>query len=207
VRKSPDTEDLEQGPRARIVAAALKAIEAGGESAVRISSVALAADVTQGMISYYFGGREGLVQEAHLARFMATVSSDLADLEKAARSAQSIDEFRTFLMALTADVVEASRAAARASRLMAIGAALPRPELLSLISEAQSALADGMEKVVLIAQARDFVRNDLNPRAVAIFILSYNTGLVVADIDRERPNSNELAAVIAGFVDSLLRRP
>jgi AcrR family transcriptional regulator len=207
VKKSADTEDLERGPRERIIAAALKAIEAGGESAVRISSVALAADVTQGMISYYFGGREGLVQEAHLARYMATVSSDLAGLEKAARTAQSVDEFRSYLMALTAEVVEVTRAAARASRLMAIGAALPRPELLSLISEAQSTLADGLEKVVLIAQARDLVRNDLNPRAVAIFILSYNTGLVVADIDRERPNSSELASVIAGFVDSLLRRP
>jgi AcrR family transcriptional regulator len=197
----------EIGPRERIVAAAVRAIEDGGESAIRISSIARAADVTQGMISYYFGGREGLVQEAQLARFMSTVSGDLAVLEKLTREAESTEELRSSLLKVTSEIVGLSRATSRASRLMAIGAALPRPELLALISEAQSNLVDGMEKIVLIAQARDLVRNDLNPRAVAIFILSYNTGLVVADIDRERPSADELTAVILGFVDFLLRTP
>jgi AcrR family transcriptional regulator len=199
--------DNGQGPRERIIAAAVQSIEAGGESAIRISSVARTARVTPGMISYYFGGREGLVQEAQLARFMATVSSDLNALEKMARDAQSVDEFREFLLEMTSEVVDLSRSPARASRLMAIGAALPRPDLLKLISEAQSVIVDAMEKVILIAQARDLIRNDLNPRAVAIFVLSYNTGLVVADIDRERPSVNEFTSVIGGFVEFLLQRP
>jgi AcrR family transcriptional regulator len=207
VTKRPYVAVHERGPRERIVAAALKAIENGGESSVRISSVARESEVTQGMISYYFGGREGLVQEAQLARFMSSVSGDLALLEKATRDAASPSELRDFVVNLTSEVLGQSRSAGRASRLMAIGAALPRPELLTLISEAQSTLVDRMEKVILIAQARDLIRSDVNPRAVAVFILSYNTGLVVADIDRERPSLDELTTVVTGFVDFLLRRP
>jgi len=87
---------------------------------------------------------------------------------------------------------------------MAIGAALPRPELLQIIAQAQSKLVDEMEKVILIGQARDLVRKELDPRALAAFILSYNTGLVVADIDLQRPSDERLAQVINLFVDSFL---
>jgi AcrR family transcriptional regulator len=203
----PPTGGHDLGARQRIIEAAVRAIGDGGEASVRISAVANDALVTQGMISYHFGGREGLIREAQLTRFLSTVIDDIKTLEAKARQAQSVEELFTFLIELTAEVVDLGRSPARATRLMAIGAALPRPELLALISEAQSALVDGMEKVVLIAQARDLMRNDLDARAVAVFILSYSTGLIVADIDRQRPTDEQLTAVISGFVEFLVRRP
>jgi AcrR family transcriptional regulator len=193
--------------RQRIIDAAIRAIDQGGEASVRISAVAQEAEVTQGMISYHFGGREGLIQEAQLARFLSTVNQDIKALEDTARKVPSVEELLSSLAVLTSEIVSLRRSAARATRLMAIGAAMPRPELLSLISDAQTTLIDGMEKVILIAQARDLMRNDLNPRALAAFVLSYNTGLVVADIDTQRPNEEHLSQVIAGFIDTLVVRP
>jgi AcrR family transcriptional regulator len=193
--------------RQRIIDAAIRAIDQGGEASVRISAVAQEAEVTQGMISYHFGGREGLIQEAQLARFLSTVNQDIKALEDTARKVPSVEELLSSLAVLTSEIVSLRRSAARATRLMAIGAAMPRPELLSLISDAQTTLIDGMEKVILIAQARDLMRNDLNPRAIAAFVLSYNTGLVVADIDTQRPNEEHLSQVIAGFIDTLVVRP
>ena len=108
---------------------------------------------------------------------------------------------------MTRQIVTIDRASARATRLMAIGAALPRPDLLDVIADAQSTLVDELEKVILIGQARDLVRKDRDPRALAVFIMSYNTGLVVADIDRQRPSDAHLAEVIDGFVDSFLKLP
>jgi AcrR family transcriptional regulator len=207
MKVNPATGGHDLGARQRIIDAAVRTIEEGGEASVRVSAVAEEAEVTQGMISYHFGGREGLIQEAQLTRFLSTVTDDIKALEEKTRSVESVDELLTFLIALTADVVSMKRSAARATRLMAIGSALPRPELLALISDAQSTLVDGMEKVVLIAQARDLMRNDLDPRAVAVFILSYNTGLVVADIDRQRPSDEQLTQVVTGFVRSLVQKP
>jgi AcrR family transcriptional regulator len=196
--------DLDNTARQRIVEAAVSAIDLGGEAAVRISTVARDAGVTQGMISYYFGGREGLIQEAQLIRFSSTVTDDIKALEKKARETTEVRDLQEFLHAITEQVVGLSRASARATRLMAIGAALPRPELLEVIAQAQSKLVDEMEKVILIGQARDLVRKELDPRALAAFILSYNTGLVVADIDQQRPSDERLAQVINLFVDSFL---
>ena len=196
--------DIDNTARQRIVEAAVAAIDTGGEAAVRISTVARDAGVTQGMISYYFGGREGLIQEAQLIRFSSAVTDDIKVLEKKARETTEVHEFKEFLHGVTSDVVRLSRASFRATRLMAIGAALPRPELLQIIAQAQSKLVDEMEKVILIGQARDLVRKELDPRALAAFILSYNTGLVVADIDLQRPSDERLAQVINLFVDSFL---
>ena len=197
--------DHDNSARQRIVDAAVAAIDTGGEAAVRISTVARDAGVTQGMISYYFGGREGLIQEAQLIRFSSTVTDDIKALEKKARETTEVQDLRDFLREVIHQVVSLSRASARATRLMAIGAALPRPELLEVIAQAQSKLVDEMEKVILIGQARDLVRKELDPRALAVFILSYNTGLVVADIDQQRPSDENLAQVINLFVDSFLK--
>ncbi len=200
-----NTADHDNSVRQRIIDAAVAAIDTGGEAAVRISTVARDAGVTQGMISYYFGGREGLIQEAQLIRFSSTVTDDIKALEKKARETTEVQDLRDFQREVTHQVVSLSRASARATRLMAIGAALPRPELLEVIAQAQSKLVDEMEKVILIGQARDLVRKELDPRALAVFILSYNTGLVVADIDQQRPSDENLAQVINLFVDSFLK--
>lgn len=157
------------------------------------------------MISYYFGGREGLIHEAQLVRFSSVVNDDIKILEKKAREATDVEDFRKFITSVTREIVSINRASARATRLMAIGAALPRPDLLEIIADTQSTLVDELEKVVLIGQARDLVRKDRDPRALAVFILSYNTGMVVADIDRQRPSDEHLAEVIDGFVDSFLK--
>lgn len=207
VKENTPSDDQDQSARQRIVEAAVRAIDEGGEAAVRISTVAREAGVTQGMISYYFGGREGLIQEAQMLRFSSVVNDDIKALEKKARETTNVQDLREFIALVTRQIVTIDRASARATRLMAIGAALPRPDLLDVIADAQSTLVDELEKVILIGQARDLVRKDRDPRALAVFIMSYNTGLVVADIDRQRPSDAHLAEVIDGFVDSFLRLP
>lgn len=207
VKENTPSDDQDQSARQRIVEAAVRSIDEGGEAAVRISTVAREAGVTQGMISYYFGGREGLIQEAQLVRFSSVVNDDIKALEKKARETTDVQDLREFLALVTRQIVTIDSASARATRLMAIGAALPRPDLLDVIADAQSTLVDELEKVILIGQARDLVRKDRDPRALAVFIMSYNTGLVVADIDRQRPSDAHLAEVIDGFVDSFLRLP
>jgi len=142
-----------------------------------------------------------------LVRFSSVVNDDIKALEKKARETTHVQDLREFLALMTRQIVTIDRASARATRLMAIGAALPRPDLLDVIADAQSTLVDELEKVILIGQARDLVRKDRDPRALAVFIMSYNTGLVVADIDRQRPSDAHLAEVIDGFVDSFLKLP
>lgn len=199
-------EMMEPDARQRILDATVAAIDHDGEASVRISQIAREAGVTQGMISYYFGGREGLVQEAHLQRFRSSVGRDLQVIEDTIRTISSGDELLEFLRVLTLEIVSETRAASRQTRVMAIGAALPRPALLEGMRSAQTELIAHMERVILIGQARELVRNDVDARAIATFILSYSTGLVVADLDLHRSSTEQLAAAVDVFVAGMIRK-
>jgi len=200
--------DEEDTPvRDRIIAAALRSVDEGGEASVRVSSVAREAGVTQGMISYYFGGREGLIREVQRIRYTRSVTDDTEFLDHVMRSVTSVEQLRLVLAELTRSVVSGHRASNRAVRIMTLGAASSRPELADVLAESQTALVDAVEEIIRIGQARNLVRTDLDARAIAVFVQAYSMGLIVADLDRRRPSDAELAAVIDEFTLSILAAP
>ncbi|GAA0228566.1 TetR family transcriptional regulator [Saccharothrix mutabilis subsp. mutabilis] len=65
-RRSPDPDDRKRDPertKARIVEAAVAEFGAKGFAATRVSAIAERAGVNKQLISYYFGGKEGLFKE------------------------------------------------------------------------------------------------------------------------------------------------
>lgn len=202
-RKPKNSVPNSSSARQAILNAAVAAIDAGGEASVRITEVAHEAGVTQGMISYYFGDREGLVAEAHLTRFRSMVDQDTDFLAAAVENATDLDHFYLILRQITREVVKVSRGTSRLARVLLIGSATGRPELQGTVTATQSELIDQLEHVTLTAQERGFVRTDLSPRAIAEFVSAYTLGLVVADMDPSRPSDEELAHVVDSFMLSM----
>lgn len=189
--------------RQAILDAAVAAIDAGGESSVRITEVARVAGVTQGMISYYFGDREGLVAEAHLLRFRSMVDQDTDFLVSAVENARDTDHFYSILKVITREIVKTSRNSSRMARVLIIGSSMGRPDLHDTVVATQSDLIDQLERVVMMGQERGFIRTDVNPRAVAGFISAYTLGLVVTDMDPSRPSDDDLAHVVDSYMNSM----
>jgi AcrR family transcriptional regulator len=176
--------------RERIVAATIAAINRGGEPAVRLVEVARNAGVTQGMISYYFDSREGLIVEAQLRRFLGSVNEDTSQLEG----------FR----AATQAVVDRYRAATREVRLNVLGSAVARPELHAALAKKQTELINLFTEVVAIGQERGLVRTDRDARALASFVQAYAFGLVLVDMDTERVDDDDLVDVIMDWLETVV---
>lgn len=189
--------------RQAILNAAVAAIDSGGESSVRITEVAREAGVTQGMISYYFGDREGLVAEAHLTRFRSMVDQDTDFLVHAVENARDVDHFYSILKVITREVVKLTRAGGRMARVIVIGSATGRPDLRENVTATQAELIDQLEHVVILGRERGFIRADLSARAVAEFVSAYTLGLVVADMDPARPDDEDIAQVVDSFMNSM----
>lgn len=194
----------EETARARILDATIEVIDRRGEAAVRLVEVARAAGVTQGMISYYFDGREGLVIEAQRRRFIGAATEDARTMRDVVSGASDATEFYSELEKVTRAVVGIHRAANRATRVSALGAALGRPDLQAEFAEVQATLVDDLTEVVELAQRRGFVRRDLSPRAVASFFIAYSIGMVIADVDPRRPDDEDLVQMIMIWLDGLL---
>ncbi|MEJ2857316.1 MULTISPECIES: TetR/AcrR family transcriptional regulator [unclassified Saccharothrix] len=65
-RRSPDTDERKRDPertKARIIEAAVAEFGAKGFAAARVGAIAERAGVNKQLISYYFGGKEGLFKE------------------------------------------------------------------------------------------------------------------------------------------------
>ena len=189
--------------RQSILDAAIAAIDAGGEASLRIVDVAKRAGVTQGMVSYYFGDRDGLVAEAHLARYRSTLNQDTIILTTALGEAADADRFYATLGLITRELVKTSRSERRLARVLVLGAARGRPGLLEAVREVQTDLMDRLEHIVTSAQARGYIRADLSSRAIAEFFGAYTLGFVVADMDPARPSDEALALVVDSFTNSL----
>ena len=202
--KKHDPNDPKSSPRQAIIAATIAAIEEGGEASVRVTEVAKAAGVTQGMISYYFRDREGLVSEANMERFRRATAEDNSALVEVARTAQSSHELLNILKMATRAVVSTERAINRQVRTSVIGSIANRPELHAAVATLLDELVTGTEEVVKVAKERGMLKPNLNTRAVAEVILSYTQGLIVADLDPNAPSREDIAQVIDHFLESLI---
>jgi len=185
------------GTREAILEATVKVLETSGEAAVRLASVADDAGVAVGLISYHFGGREGLIQAAQAFRYSRRSLANLDDVAAGITAATTPDDFLARLKSFTADAVaQASVEGSRMSRVALLGSAFGRPDLFDYYGEVQRDLTDQFERVARAAQENGLLRSDLDARAIGVFAQAYALGLVLADIDPDGPDSEALAEVI-----------
>lgn len=202
--KRHDPNDPKSSPRDAIIAATMRVIEESGEASVRVTEVAREAGVTQGMVSYYFKDREGLISEANIERFRTTVGEDNTFIVEAARRMQSRDEFFALLQAVTRAIVSEDRAPNRRVRTSVIGSIANRPDVRATVATVLADLVSQTEEIVRVAAEKGLTHTTLHPRAIAEIIMSYTQGLVVADLDPQCPPREELARVIDTFLRAIV---
>ena len=153
--------------RERIVAAALRAIGESGTAGLRVVAVAHEAGVSQGMIRYYFGDRQGLVDEALARRFSARFGEFMGVFAERTKGCSTPAEFRSVIQAVLKEVFVPARSSMRLERNSDLGEAVARPALAAKIASEREKSLGELRDIVADAQARGLMRADLDPAAVA----------------------------------------
>jgi AcrR family transcriptional regulator len=195
---------MDKSSRQRILEATIEAIDRGGETSVRIIDVSEAAGVTQGLVTYHFRTRDQLIAEASTARFVATISEDIAIMQAALPSLKSVDDLRQLAEKMTTLLLLPERVAARRRRLNAMGFAIQSPTAKEAITAVQTQVVDAFTDMIVYAQTIGIARTDLDARAMATMILSYTFGIVMKEFDQNPPSDDDLFKVITAFVMNLL---
>ena len=201
---SSDVLEVSAG-RERILDVAVAVLETRGEAALRIAEVAEAANVALGLISYHFGGRDGLIVAAQQRRFAGLVRDDGAVMKRVLEKADTYDDVMTSLSDLTYALLDSRRDQIRMSRIAAIASTFGRDDAYEITSAIVDQLLNDYAELITDAQHRDLIRDDLDARAVATFIQSYALGLVIHDLDPSATGDAELHQVIMTAVEALLR--
>lgn len=171
--------------RERLLAAAVRAIDAGGTAAIRVIPVCREAGVSQGMVRYYFGDRQGLVDAAVARRFGDRFGELLTVFAETAKTCNTPDEFRALIKQALDGLFVPSRTKLRLERNGDVGAAVARPNLAAQIAAERDETLELFCTVLADAQARGLMKADLDPKLVAAFHLSMVHGYSLFELGGE----------------------
>lgn len=200
---SADVSEISAG-RERILDVAVSVLETRGEAALRIAEVAEAANVALGLISYHFGGRDGLIVAAQQRRFAGLVRDDGAAMKRVLDETHTYDEVMASISDLTFALLDSRRDQIRLSRVAAIASTFGRDDAYEITSAIVDQLLNDYAELIAGAQNRGLIRDDLDARAIATFIQSYALGLVIHDLDPSATDDKQLHEVIMTAVNALL---
>lgn len=201
---SSDVSDISAG-RERILDVAVSVLETRGEAALRIAEVAEAANVALGLISYHFGGRDGLIVAAQQRRFAGLVRDDGAAMKRVLDKATTYPDLMASLGDMTYALLDSRRDQIRMSRIAAIASTFGRDDAYDITGAIVDQLLNDYTELIAGAQRDGLVRTDLDARAIATFIQSYALGLVIHDLDPSATDDAQLHQVIMTAVGAILQ--
>jgi AcrR family transcriptional regulator len=188
----------------RILDAAIAALDANSEASIRVLDIAAAAGVAPGSISYYFGGRDGLVAKAQERRYVRDIGAGFASLltfllESGSR-ASTIEGARARFTSIGTNAFAQNRL----SRISALSASHGRPELRAELSEVIAVSIDGTAEAIALGQEMKIFRADVDARVAATVYMSLGLGLVVADFDARAEPEADVSEFIGKLFDVMV---
>ncbi len=147
--------------RERILDLAVEAIDAGGEAALRVNQIVTQLGVTQPVIYYHFGSREGLVIAAQIERYSRQIRTDLKAIDRAVAQCESAEQLREALL-ITWSRSMKQRAENRWRRSNVLGSAYARPELEAAVAAAQGQIIGGLVEILEPCRERGWLRDGID---------------------------------------------
>lgn len=202
-RTRPPRERHDDHPtRHVIVEAAATILKTAGVAHFHVDDVLAATALTRGAVYHHFHNVDDLVESALLATFVEGIEANLANVRQVMSSASSFDEFRTGI--LQANVLYATNEGLRSVRTLrahALAATGSGDRMAAALARQQQRLTDAYIEVITEAQHKGWVRTQLSPEALAVFIQAYSFGVILDDVSERHIEPASWADLIADFFD------
>jgi len=190
--------------RAALIDAALKTILAHGVDALRVDDIAREVGVTKGSLYWHFEDRQGLIKEA-LAEQIRRMSAETIDaVSEAIVGSSNKNDYLSRIIPFIIDPFDKSQVLERWGRLGVLVETRNDPELKKLMSDVQVRHLEVAVELMTEAQERGFLREDLDPRAIAVALNVINLGSTIIDVLGDSgPTPEEWWKLILFFIDQL----
>jgi len=195
---------VELDTRAKLLNATIEAIAAGGESSVRVSSVATAVGVREPSVYHFFKNREALVEAAQIERYRRSYLEMILPFEAAALMADTWDDFERSVRKILAAVYTPERTELRSIRMNVMGAAQSSPNIAAAVIEINHETAESLARVMTFGQEKGWVTKDLDAMALSYWGIGQINGRVMAEmnpsqVDLDAWNKVSIEAVLAVY--------
>jgi len=192
---------VELDTRAKLLNATIEAISSGGESSVRVSTVASAVGVREPSVYHFFKNREALVEAAQIERYRRSYLEMILPFEAAAFLADSSEDFERAVRKIFAAVYTPERAELRSIRMNVMGAAQSSPAIAAAVIEINHETAESLARVMTFGQEKGWVTKDLDAMALSYWGIGQINGRVMAEMN---PSQVDLDAWTKVSIEAVL---
>jgi AcrR family transcriptional regulator len=137
--------------------------------------------VSKGSMYHHFEDLQELVETAQLVRYSKWIDLSIEFMTKYVLGANNKENFVESLRKLTELTQASDRKGARAERARALAACFDNPRMAKAMGAETQRHTDALADIIQEVQNRGFVRPDVDPKAIAVFIQSYTLGKMVND--------------------------
>ena len=174
--------EIAESTRSRILNAAIKMMETGGESSVRLSAIAEALDIKEPSIYHHFTNRTELVNAAYVEWYWQCLKTEIP-VEAMMVLVDSKEDYVRAVRKSMEWSYRPERHHARAIRVSVLGAAQRNPDLAIAINDINKKFLATIADAALVAQQKGWLRADLDPMATAYWLHGQIIGRTVAEMD------------------------
>ena len=187
--------------RTRLLNAAVRVIDKGGESALNVHKVAKEAGVTVPSLYHFFGSREGLVEEAQVARFEKGMQVVGMSLDEVLAGVTTERKYRETLRKWLQSLLGGPNASFRRTRTTVIASAVNNPSLAARITDIQAEHVKRISTYLNYGRSKGWVDDDLDIEAIALWATTQLNGRVVLELDAKKRYMREWDRL---FVESVM---
>lgn len=191
-----------------ILAAAARAIEVGGEKAVKVNLIAREVGVAVTSLYHHFGSREGLLVAAQAFRYQDLSTRDFEAMQELFTQGATLVDFRSAIeRALRIFFSDPERAQARHARVQIYGSALARPDLAARLAEQQQIYNKRFHDLLVPLQIKHWVKPDVDTNAFGAFFLGVMNARVLIEAGDPVVNSKAWDEFAIAALTSILAEP
>lgn len=196
-----------QSTKQLILAAAVKAIDKGGESAVQIRKICAESKTTAPAVYYFFGSRDGLIEAAQASRYFKGQGAIITAFNEDVRRCRSKSEFVSVVHDYLDQTFSQIRHHVRSVRVNVLGSAQSRKSLAKTIAPYQLTANRAGGKTIKYAQEKGWIRSDFNPEMFAAWIIGIANAQTVIELDGPHPDREDWIEIATRSVCSVLEIP
>lgn len=210
-RKSAQLQATENEPsgtsldsRAQLVEVALRIILDRGIDALRVDDVVREVGVTKGSLYWHFEDRQGLIKAAIAEQIRRFSAETVAELSNAITQTSNKEQYLSRLIPYIVDPFNAQLVRERWGRLAILVETQNDPQLKEMMHDVQSRHLEVVVELMTDAQNRGYLRDDLDPRAVAVALSVINIGSNIIDVLGENaPKPDAWWNLMMFFINSM----
>ncbi|MEY3617715.1 MAG: hypothetical protein RL726_413 [Actinomycetota bacterium] len=160
--------------------------------------------VSKGSLYHHFADFMDFVESVQVNVYAESMRVDIDNAKEGFERATSKEDFRRFVLAVVGSAFLPDRPDLRLLRASMVGATRGRDDYRARLGAEQLRLRELLADVIIQAQARGWVRPEVDPDTGAAFMLAYSFGLVVDEVTGKPVDPLAWQDLVMAFMDRVM---